>query len=257
MIKKFTASAVIGLAIAGFLFVLENSPSTKTKVAQKLENKPAQNNLVSNKPFLETFSSKENRLGLSANAQENFTDSFIEGIAKSIQEANPNGDSNKISLPDPEELSQNLLIEAAQKFNPESLRPVIENSDLKISKEDDEKALNAYFQGLQKIVNAGADKIPLTFFSEKLNLNDFITVTSIYTDIINQTYDLTVPPSLLTTHKKQIELLTVKRNIFKSIINYESDPLTTIFAAQELEKNDAEFLKLSQEFSEFIKKLGS
>ncbi|MBI4992424.1 MAG: hypothetical protein HZB99_04370 [Candidatus Harrisonbacteria bacterium] len=258
MIKKFTASAIIGLAIAGFLFVLENSLSTETKIAQTPENKSPQNNLVSNKPFLETPSPENNRSSLSAAAKENFTESFIKGIAGNIQETNPRGSpningQNKINLPDPEELSQNLLIEAAQKFDPKSLRPVVKDSDLKISKEDDKTALNTYFQNLQKIVNAGADKIPLTFFSEELNLNDFIAVTGIYTDIINQIYSLPVPPALLTIHKKQIELLTVKRNILKSIVNYENDPLTTIFAAQELEKVDAEFSKLSQEFSEFIK----
>lgn len=243
--KILISTAIVILGIAGVFLVVQNSTPLHI---QESQTNSQNNNFVSQNPLVQNAAS-----------EENLTELLAKQIGQRLVENNPMGpetieDQEWLNVPEPENIAQDLLLEAAQKFNPESLKPDIKDGDLKISQDNSKEALANYILNFQKIVREAADKIPITLFSEELTLSGIIQLSDIYTETIGKFYKLTVPSSALQIHRKQIELLTVKRNIFEKIENYQEDSMTTILAVQELEKNDSEFNSLSEMLKNFIQK---
>ena len=70
---------------------------------------------------------------------------------------------------------------------------------------------------------------------------------------IDSFYSLPVPTGALVIHKKEIELLTIKKAMLEKIIDYEKDPVGTMLASNELKNVDIQFNDLKKQISEFIK----
>lgn len=247
--KILLATAILGLGIAGALFAIQQTALP--------ENQPAttqsDNNNISNQPFVEKVPQSQSE------TDGNLTKTFNETLAEKIAAANPDGPKNlsgkkSVSVPDPDSVAQDLIVEAAKKFDPSRLAPVIKDSDLKISKDNSEAAVTAYINAFQKIVLDAANQIPDSILTSEPDLRQFSILSNIYKDTVNKFYGLSVPESAISIHKKQITLLTKKAYIFSAISNYKDDPLTTILVSPELEKIDREFTAFSEEFAGFIKK---
>lgn len=255
MLKTYLISALVGLGIAGAIFAFQVGKITQT--ADSDPKQPLENAATSNKPLVEALTLKTK---ISSNApSENLTELITKEIGKTILLNNPNGpvDINGdkgLAAPDPDAIAQQVIEEAVKKFDPSSLRPTIKISDLKIIQDNSKEAIAAYILDFQKINKYAANKIPKSFFSQELTLESIIELSNIYSETIDAFYKLPTPSSVLSIHKKQIELLETKNNVFDKLKNYQNDPVTAILAAQELEKVDFEFLELSREFSRLIKK---
>ena len=280
MIKSFLAAAIMGLGIAGAVFVIHNtrinadsnadsrgsSPSTLLRVNADLRgnNGSTENsNLTSNKPFTEPLRGRGSsgpQESLPDTAQkENLTNYFAKVVGETFTQYNPDGalDLNgqpKINVPDPEKLSEDLLAKAVKNFDPDSLKPVILEKDLNISDDNRPESLTNYFNDFNRVINESA-----TLLSEKT-----LSATEIDRDQIKELflmYDIayknlkviSVPSNLVKIHQKELELLGAKSAIFSALKNYETDPLLSILASQGLEKIDQEFADLEKEIAEFIK----
>ena len=254
MVKNFILAAIVGLGIAGLVFVSQNNANLLKK-----ENKTAEkgtlngNNLISNQPFVEKLTSNL------TNKEENLTNLFASSLGKIIIENNPDGPANidgknGLVVPDPESIAIELLAEAAKKFDPSKLRPTIQEKDLKILEDNSKEALSNYVLNFQNIIKGEAPKVPKAIFGDpdNLTLEDISRLSLVYQEIVQKFYKLPVPKSALEIHKKEIELSGTKRNIFEKIKNYQTDPIATILATQELKKVDQEFAELDKKLSEFI-----
>lgn len=272
LIKSSVATAIILLGIAGAYFVISNTVNSSLNTANKTnEVKSENNNIVAQNPLIKTISQNSgqksensalttNKNSQNANNNQNLTDQLAKNIGQKILESNPNGaeiinGEPSLTVPNPEEITSQLLVESAQNFDPKSLYPAIKDSDLIISNDNSKEALNKYFAEFQKIVSIAAQNIPEKIFSEELTLENITLLKDAYKKTIQNFYNLTAPSSVLDAHKKQIELLTAKKNILEKILNYQEDPMVTILAANELEKIDKEFVEFSIKLSGIIKNL--
>lgn len=257
-LKTLIGTAIISLGIAGLVFISKNNVNllkTGNKTTQETLNG---NNPVSNQPFVEKLlpSNKSN-----TSLEENLTELFAKNLGKIVLDNNPDGPANidgkkGLVVPEPESIAAELLAEAAQKFDPATLRPIIKDQDLKISEDNSKESLNNYILNFQKLVKDSAEKIPSSVYAtneDELSLKDIQKLVEIYQESIKQFYKLSTPKSAIAIQKKQIELLTAKKNIFEKIVSYQQDPLIAILAAPELKRVDLDFSELSKNFLELIK----
>lgn len=252
MSKILLATAILGLGIAGALFAVQQIelPENSSLTAQ------SENSNISDQPFVEKIA--DNKL-TDLGSAENLTTAFSQVLTQKIENNNPGGPvlisgQKTVNVPDADSLAQELILEAAKKFDPSKLSPVIKDSDLKISNDNSKAAMMAYINSFQKLVLDSANRIPDAVLDDEPDLNQFSILANIYKDTTNDFYRLSVPSDALLIHKKQIELLTREAYIFAAIGNYKNDPLTTLLVSQELEKVNKEFNDFSAEFSQFIKK---
>ena len=75
-----------------------------------------------------------------------------------------------------------------------------------------------------------------------------------YQKAIDKFYSLSAPKLAFDLHVKEIGLLGAKKTILEKMKDYQTDPLTALLAAQEMEKVDAEFSNLKDEVNAFILK---
>lgn len=252
MSKILLATAILGLGIAGAIFAVQQIELPENSALTA----PSENSNISNQPFVEKIvNAKLTRI----DSEENLTSTFNEVLAQKIAASNPNGleiisGKKSVKAPDPDKLAEELILEAAKKFDPSKLSPVIKDSDLKISKDNSETAIKIYINEFQKIVMDAANQIPTEAVTDEPDLSQFPILSGIYMNSVSKFYKLSVPESALTIHKKQITLLTKEAYIFSAIGNYKDDPLTTLLVSQELEKVELEFEEFAKEFNQFIKK---
>ena len=191
---------------------------------------------------------------------QNLTNLLTQKIADSISDKNKDGfiTSNSgetlISAPDPQKMVTELLSETQKNFDPNSLRPEITDSFIKISENNGKEFLSAYFRSFNSILAEASKDIPETLYDEnKMSISDFVKTKQAYENAINKFYALTVPRLILEIDKKEIELLTFKKNIFEKLANAEQDPMTALLATNEMLKIDQEFATLTIEINKFIR----
>ncbi len=255
-LKTLIGTAIISLGVAGIIFVVQNS-APQLNQNSKIES-IKNNNSISDKPFIEPIADSQNLQPQNNPANDNLTEVFAKGIGQAIKQNNLPGPQslngqNVINVPDADAVANNLIQEATQKFDPSSLRPIIKDSDLIISQDNSKEAIKNYINDFQKIVKDASLKIPQSLFLEELTLGKLAQLINIYGETINKFYKLNVPSSAISMHKKQLELLIAKKNIFEKITAYENDPIASMLAAQELQKVDSEFVELSKIISGFKK----
>lgn len=244
--KIVIAVLVLILGLAGAYLIISNGHSnTPAEINQIIEI--ANNNPVGIEPV--ATSSAQNLTNL-------LTQKIAEGIANQNQEGfiASNSGQTYINAPEPQKMISELLTEAQKNFDPSSLRPKINDSDIKISSDNSKTALMNYFQAFNQIFAAANKNIPKTLFDEnELSISDMIQTQRVYEYAINEFYKLSVPSSLLQIDKKEIELLSAKKNIFEKMANAEQDPMTALLSTNELLKIDQEFATLKVEIDQFIK----
>lgn len=194
---------------------------------------------------------------------KNLTDIITNKIGEDIAAKNAEGGlitpggNQFIAASKPEQMAGDLIAEAQKNFDPEILRPKIEEKDLKITSDNTKEGFAKYFDSLNQIVAAASKKIPAGFINpEKISVNDFKTTALIYGDFAQSLYELNVPSELTDIYKKQLELTVFKKNILEKVANAEQDPLTAIISIDSLLKIDREFVKLREDMQTWIKNHG-
>lgn len=191
--------------------------------------------------------------------EKNLTDIITNKITGGITDKNASGGlttssgNQFIIAPEPEKMATDLITEAQKNFDPETLRPKIEEKDLKITTDNTKEGFTKYFDSLNQIVSAASKKIPIGFRNpENISLNDFKTTALVYSDFVQSLYNINVPSQLTTIHKKQLELAIFKKNILEKTANAEQDPLAAIISIDSLLKIDQEFVKLNKDMQAWI-----
>jgi len=194
------------------------------------------------------------------NAAINLTEIITAKIGEDIITKNTGGGlitssgDKFIAAPEPEQMANDLIAEAQKNFDPETLRPKIEEKDLKITADNTKEGFIGYFNSLNQMVSAAAEKIPAGFVDpEKISVNDFKVTALVYGDFIQNLYSLSAPSQLTDIHKKQIELTVFKKNILEKAANAEQDPLTAIISIDSLLIIDQEFVKLKEDMQAWVK----
>jgi len=197
---------------------------------------------------------------ITASSTRNITDILTQKIAEGIANQNQEGfiTSNSgqtyINAPEPQKMISELISEAQNNFDPASLRSKISDSAIKTSNDNSKIALTNYFESFNRILAKASENIPDTLSDEmRISIYDVAKTQKAYEYAINEFYKLIVPSSLLEINKKEIELLTVKKNIFEKLANAEQDPMTALLSTNELLKIDQEFATLKIEIDKFIK----
>ena len=263
MIKILMSLAVTGLGIAGAVFIIQSS--TQPLAAENQPTAAQNNNPVTNQPFVETLTLKNSDLGINntidkiknSSTEENLTDLFTKEIGKTITENNPNGptviDGQKsLGVPDPDAITQDVLARAFQNFDPETLKPNIKESALRISQNNDVTSLTNYFKAFKQIIYESAALIPESVLKKELDSEAIEYLSKMYESAYKKLFLLTVPSELLVIHKKELQLLSAKLSVYRAIKNYEQDPLLSLVAAQNLKFLDQEFSDLDVEIAKFI-----
>lgn len=241
--KIIIAALILGLGLAGAYFIISNYPSFK----------PIDNNTAEEK-------TGNNPVGIepAAASAKNLTDLLTKKLEQSIAEKNTEGfnvidGKTLIAAPKPETIVEDLISEAEKNFDPATLRPTITDSSIKISEDNSKEALSAYFGSLSDIIIAASKNIPASLYDEnKLSVSDFSKTKQAYDVMISNIKDLTVPRLALNIHKKELELLTTKRNIYEKMANLDQDPMTAYLVIDELLKIDQEFATLKTEVKKFF-----
>ena len=138
--------------------------------------------------------------------------------------------------------------EAVKNFNPDSLRPVVSDSFIKIVETNDSNSLRNYFLELNRILSE-----PVKPIKE----NDPLSVTleralDHYKKIINNLYALPVPRAVSSFHKEEISLLSGKALVLERMRRYENDPLAAILATQADAYFDGKLAELNTQVNSFI-----
>ncbi len=267
MLKKLIATAIISLGISGAAyFVMREAPisvpslNTSPTQTQK-SNNPVLGQSAQSKPFVEKlmeklpFKSEENPKDL---ASENLTNELIQSLAGNIVRQNPSGPEtiegkSWLNVNNPEDIANQLIAEAAQKFDPESLKPVIDENKLKIIGDNSQASLLNYLISLGTIILNSSNKIPATILEpENLSVDVLNQAIGVYENTIEKIYDLRVPQLALDIHKKELSLFGAAKNSLEKITNYEKDPLTAMLVAKNLISLDSQFNDLKKEIAEFI-----
>ncbi|MBU4348119.1 hypothetical protein KJ671_01250 [Patescibacteria group bacterium] len=243
--KIIITTLILGLGLTGAYLIVSNSNSPAPAKISNTEN------VIENNPVeIELIGTSNNK---------NLTDALTEKISAGIAEKNLEGLKNidgetMINAPAPEKMVEDLIVEAQKNFNPASLRPKIDNSSLKISEDNNKEALLEYFNSFNNILITASKKMPASMMSnpESLDIYDFVKIKEAYKYAIDALYNITIPRLALNIHKKEIELLSIKKNIFEKGANAGEDPVSAILAANELLKTNEEFVILSIEIKDFI-----
>ena len=207
-------------------------------------------------PTLPAIIEENNPVGIEnigVSASKNLTDILTQKIEESIGKENTEGfktlnGQTLISAPKPEQLVEELVAEAQKNFDPESLRPKISEADLKIITKNTKEDFTEYFLALGQIAITANKKMPAGFITpENISLDDFKIITLIYEDYVKSLNGLAVPDKLTDIHKKQIELIVFRKNIYEKMANADQDPMTALLAVDELLKLDLEFATLKED----------
>ena len=191
--------------------------------------------------------------------EQNLTELLAKKIGEGIVKENVDGFLTAgrevfLSAPKAEDMAQQLLQEAQKNFDINNLRPVVSISSLKISEDTSRDALIKYFESSAKIISEAAQKMPDSLTnSQDLQISDFVKIKEAYEYEVNALYALGVPKTALEIHKKAIELVEFKKNIYAKLAEAEKDPLTAALAFNGLPNLDQEFSKLESDANLFIK----
>ncbi len=253
MLKTAIATAILGLGVLGAYFVIQN-----TDINAELAPKNDSANLPKNSPFVENLANgviSEKTTGSAESnkiiGENNLTDDFINGLKQDIAQNNFDNTSSNLVVSDPNQITGELLNDAVKKFGAERLKPLIDESRIKVSHDNSQKAIENYINKFQEVIMSSAKEASLDKFNENSDPGDLSFLIPVYEKAIELYYKLPVPSSALAIHKKQMILLAEKLRAIRKISNYKDDPLSAILAAEEIKKIDQAFSDLSLKFGEF------
>lgn len=182
----------------------------------------------------------------------NITQGLTSEVLSKIAETNTVlGSSNdKVAIPDNKNVEE-AINQAVSKFNPEMLKPEIDDSDLKIIKTTPD-SLSQYFKEFKNILEKYSNTPTL---DKETTLANFIaSLISYYQFMLEDFFNLEVPQEVVSFHKEEISLISAKVNILKQLKNYENDPLFTLLSIKSEEYFDNQFEELKENINNFITK---
>ncbi len=190
-------------------------------------------------------------------AHGNATQEAASAIATELLAKNPDGPSllagkSSITAINPDDLAGNALAQSLANFNPESVKPQIPLSAIKVVDTNTPEALTAYLREFTRIITTNS---PGAHFNPSPNSPaQLIPVAHVLEKTIKEFYELSVPVPLTTLHREEISLLTAEKNIISSIISAADDPLASLLALQMWPEVNNGFADLSQKLNDFIAK---
>src|SRR3989338_1986427 len=257
-IKALAAASIVSLAIAGSVFIVQKSNLSIDN--PKPASDTVDNNLVEPMALIEKITEQPSPLPASSDKNSgNLTNTLVNTIGKYLVQNNLSGpqiigDQKKINVPSPETIAQDLLTEASKKFDLDQLRPTILEENLNLSNDSSKESLTGYILALNTIVVDESKKFPAGFFeNQNVSMDTIDVLLGVYARTFDKIFKLSVPKPALSIHKKQLELIGAKKNIYQKFKEYEKDPITALLAVQSIEKFDQEFQLLSSDIKSFIK----
>jgi len=235
MIKKIiSASLIVGALILGTLIVADTM------------QKPSFYQAGDGAPF--TISELKKQSVTAAN----LTETFADAIGDDLIERNPEGPSEIdgtewLDVEDPAALADELLAAALEGFDYQSLKQEVIDSDLRIITEhDSETVVEDYLNEFQLILKRNALEVSLLDEFSPYSLQQLV---NIYQQTVNELYILPVPEEYVSLHKREIELVSAQKEIFKLAGEYNQDPMQAFLALQAIEIIDQELAKLKEDFN--------
>jgi hypothetical protein len=243
--KIIIAALILVLGLTGaYLIILDSNSPTPVGINNT-------ENVIENNPVGIELADTTNDKNLTNILTKKISDSIIEKNIEGLKSAD--GEA-MISAPAPEQMIEDLIIETQKNFDPSILSPEINESLLMISKDNSQEALSEYFTSFANILISANEKMPTSINNpEEMNISDFTKIKEVYEYTVDEFYKITVPSLALDIHKKEIELLSIKKIIFEKAANIENDPVSALLVADELLKTTEEFDTLRLEIEDFIK----
>ena len=257
MLNKFLSFVILGIGVIAVFFIIQNTSQS----SDELPKIAVGNNLVGERPFLEPITDNNyitDGFGAGSQITLNLTDTLLQQASQKIIDQNPglldpSARSTVFNAPDIDSLTKELTSQAQANFNPKDLWFIIDDKDIKIGQNDSGEAIADYIQELNKLMSVKQTEFINKFgTSESKTMEDYKDIVTIYNDLFKSVLGLTAPKIILSFHKRELELLKTKSNIFNAIMNYQNDPLYSIIALGELDKVDQQFKAISEEFKKFM-----
>ncbi len=253
--KKYIALIFLSGAILGSFILLK--PKTLSKNIA-VNNPPAENS--EKKVSFESIQTLASINGDSSGIETpeknpNITAEIGKKIAQEFLDKNPQGpetiDQQKvINTSDPENLALKLMDSKVSETALNLFNPVIKPESLKIDSLNDNKTLENYLREFKKLIQTNFVGLSVDFSNP--TIADFENLTTRLNETIGGFYALRAPAPLFEMHREEIRLLTVQKNIFESLKNYETDPVLAMLAIEAFTKNDTDFLTLRSRLNDFV-----
>lgn len=152
---------------------------------------------------------------------------------------------------DPAKLADEILNNNLKDFDLSRVIPEIDSKDIKITVSTDKTASANYFKNLAAISEKNLGSLKIDFSNP--SLEDLLIYSKAYQKIVEQLYQLIVPQNLAYFHKEELRLLSARRNIFKNLADYQTDPILALASANILPTVDEQFQQLIRAEMDFIK----
>ncbi len=255
MFKTAIATAILGLGVLGAYFVIQNTgisaePAPKNEAA----------NLPKNSPFVENLSSggiSEKTTGVAEldkmTGKNNLTDDFINGLKRDITQNNLDNNSGNLVVSDPDQITNELLADAVEKFSAERSKSAVDESRIKIINDNSRNSIISYANRFEEIISKSAQKMGAGVVTADPDPEELKPMLAGYDFAIENFYNTPAPSSILAFHKKEIEILSRKKRALEEFMNYKTDPLASILASKELSGIQNEFDSLTEQFNKFLK----
>ena len=239
--RMFAGLLVLGSAVFAIMIIFQNpsKPSLKNKVFE-YESLPTQSPVSAN-DYNKTFQD------------------ISKAIATELAKANPQGPTvidgqEGVATVEPEKVADIILAQGFQSVDLKDFDPDVLLSDLKIIKTGDKLLAENYLKNFRAILEKNFSVSGIDFQNPKAE--NWRSLAKIYQKAIDQFYSLNVPENLATLHQRQIKLMTIQKNIFESLANYENDPFKAFIAASALKETENQLQALSKNFADVAQKNG-
>lgn len=172
---------------------------------------------------------------------ENLTDRATAALAQKIIDLNKNREDNKpgIRVPKISEFVPRFIEENITKEEYDfSAGKDFDETKIKISKDNDKKAVQRYLNGFKSIIDASfsfSDKLVKEIIRDahqSKNFGEFDKLLAAYDYAINEFYGLTVPSGWAELHKEEIKLLIGTKKVLKALRWPEKDYLKAQLAVR-------------------------
>jgi hypothetical protein len=143
---------------------------------------------------------------------------------------------------------------------PEIFNMTISDQEINILQDNSKEAIQIYLSKLSSFINSDDfffQKNGFDALSEAIKTNDFSKLNEIIKlndSKIDQMKEIPVPSSLKEMHKQALKTAILARNIFISIQDLENDPVKAFLFSQKIDEVFNNWLNLSKEISDLIKK---
>ncbi len=245
--KALVTSAILLFGIIGAYFVIDAAALHSIPPPKSAS---LGDNLVAAVPKVEEL--KKN----SSTADTiNITSVFAEKIGEKIVNKNPSASGEAdLTVPNANSVARQVIVEAAQKFNPSTLEAHVDLKELHIIKDSSDTALAQYVAAFAAVSRNTAHVVNALYSrsSKEMDISTIEEMSAAYEKAAADLRALSVPADASWLHKESIELIATRKNILDKILDYEQDPVASVLASNELGRSDIAFALFDRKFSAFL-----